>query len=254
MIPLNDQIMALLHHYFINGGYPEQLKQKDLNEYQQKTRTYIQFTLYKDIIRLFNVRDPGKLELLLTFIAEEGMHGSSYESLCNALQIRKETLLQYIRYLEYAFLISQSRMYSRNIRKKEINPKKIYVCDTGIRNALLDQFNGRILSDESEMGKIAETVVHDHAMRLKHNLNPAPVITLSYWKEKNEVDIVLEHAKKGIPIEVKYKNRILESDKKGLNQFLKKNQGIFGIMVTKNEIYLHENILEMPLWMFLLMC
>lgn len=255
LIPIKEKIEIAAIDYAKKGGYPLQLKIDDENNYTKQMQTYLDSTLYKDIVRIFEVRDPDILHLLLTIIAVEGVHGSTMEAYSSELGRRKETIQSYLNYLEKAFLISKSPFYSKNLRTRERNPKKIYISDTGIRNTILNQGTAKIAEDPAEMGKIIQTVVHDHAKRLKFNLESGALPTATYyWKKEKEVDIVIEINQKPIPIEVKYSNRIDKIDIIGLIRFQKKFKNPFGIVITKDKLELMENILYIPFWLFMLLC
>ena len=255
LIPIKEKIEIVALDYAKKGGYPLQLKMEDESSYTKQMQTYLDSTLYKDIVRLFEIRDPGVLHLLLTIVAGEGVHGSTIEAYSSELGKRKETIQNYLNYLEKAFLISKSPFYSKNMRTRERNPKKIYISDTGIRNTILNQGSARIAEDPAEMGKIVQTVVHDHAKRLKFNLESGALSTTTYyWKKDKEVDIVIEINQKPIPIEVKYSNSIDKSDISGLISFQKKFKNPFGIVITKDRLELVENIIYIPYWLFMLLC
>ena len=123
-----------------------------------------------------------------------------------------------------------------------------------MRNAVLGRNRSQV---ESEIGKMAETVVVDHCRRLRYRLHPRSEFEVSYWRNKStEVDVVLDLGNLVIPIEVKYRESIGRGkDRKGLRCFLEENEGTdFGIIVSKDELSLEENILAIPLWLFLLIC
>ena len=95
-------------------------------------------------------------------------------------------------------------------------------------------------------------------MRLKYRIHPTNNFILNYWRAKNqkEIDIVMDLGDTLLPIEVKYTESINSEDKNNLKQYLiehKKKAG-FGILVTKDEIFLDNNIIGIPLWLFLLIC
>jgi predicted AAA+ superfamily ATPase len=102
---------------------------------------------------------------------------------------------------------------------------------------------------------VVEAVVADHSKRLKFDVEPASEIQLFYWKNKGyETDIIIEILQKPIPIEVKYRDKIDKRDLKGLLEFSKKHKSPFQIAITREKLDLNENIIFIPLWLFLLMC
>jgi len=161
---------------------------------------------------------------------------------------------EYLDYLESVFLISRAQFYSKSRAKRIRKQDKIYLNNVGLRNVLVNRLNEQLFTDEKELGKIAEILVHDHAKRLfcLECRNP----DIFYWKNKNgkEVDVIAEVKNKPIPIEVKYKNTISLDDLKGINSFISQKKSSFGFVITKDRIDKKENLIFIPLWMFLLLC
>jgi predicted AAA+ superfamily ATPase len=74
-------------------------------------------------------------------------------------------------------------------------------------------------ADESLIGKVVETVVI--------NNNKAEF----FWKNSHEIDMVLDD----VPVEVKYKEKILDADLKGVIAFMRKFKKKEAILLTKND-------------------
>ncbi len=51
-----DRITLLLHDYLLGGGYPEVVKTDDLYLAAESLKTYLNLTIYKDIVRTFKIR------------------------------------------------------------------------------------------------------------------------------------------------------------------------------------------------------
>ena len=58
-----------------------------------------------------------------------------------SLEMSHETVNSYIDLLEKGFIVFRLSGFSRNLRKEVTKMNKIYFYDTGIRNALLENFN-----------------------------------------------------------------------------------------------------------------
>lgn len=52
----------------------------------------------------------------------------------------RATVADYIRLLEQCFIVKTCPSYARRVRNELKKSKKIYFCDTGIRNAILKRF------------------------------------------------------------------------------------------------------------------
>jgi predicted AAA+ superfamily ATPase len=127
------------------------------------------------------------------------------------------------------------------------------LSDIGIRNMLNGTYSPKALADSKDVGLMAETVAHNHLLRLAFFLDPYNARCF-YWKNGNEIDNVFVFAKKPVPVEVKYQNAINIADAEGCLKFMEENRSPFGIIITKNRLDYKNRIFYIPLWYFLLMC
>lgn len=254
LIPIENKIKIHLNEYLLKDGYPE-LLEMDLIKCKEKLKNYLSLTLYKDIVRIFEIRDPKALDDLVGLLATNSSQRVDYSSLSKTLSIKIDTLMKYLNYLESIFLISRTEFYSKSRSSRIRKSRKIYLNNVGLRNALLGFMNENLFQDNTEIGKVVETIVFDHCKRLKFCLDKDINAKLYYWKtEKDEeIDIIAEIFGNPIPIEVKYRNEIKDSELKGIKEFLKEN-GKFGIVVSKDIFEIRENIVFLPLWLFLMIC
>lgn len=255
LTPYEDSLKALLQMYLLKDGYPGLLDESSLRVCTQKLKDYLSLTLYKDVVQIFGIRDPVVLEELVVLLAGASSSLVEYSALSRTLSTKLDTIKNYLGYLDAVFLISRSEFYSKSraarIRKRD----KIYVTNVGLRNALLGQLEESLLGDITSVGKIVETLVHEHCLRLCFYL-AGPPAKLFYWRTPggNEVDIVMEVSRRLIPIEVTYRADIGKKELRGINEFMKKHGSSFSIFVTRDTFDLRGEIVYIPLWLFLLMC
>lgn len=250
-----DRLTIYLQSYLLKGGYPEVVKSEDLYFAAENLKTYLNLTIYKDIVKTFKIRDPVAFEELVAILGRECCHRLNYSELARTLGLKRQTLRSYIYYLKTAFLISESEYYSRSRVKRVRREKKVYINDSGIRNVVVGALSEYLLSNAAELGRVVEAVVADHCKRLKFDLEPALETQLFYWKNSGrETDIVVEIFQRSLPVEVKYRDRIGRKDLKGLEEFAEKHDSPLQIVVTKEKLDLDGSIVMVPLWLFLLMC
>jgi len=250
-----DRLLLFLQGYLLKGGYPEVVAIEDLDTASEILRNYLSLTIYKDIVRTFKIRDPIAFEELVSVLAKESCHRVNYSKLARNLGLKRQTLKSYIYFLKTAFLISESEFYSHSRMKRVRREKKVYINDVGIRNVAIGALNEYLLRDPAELGKVAQSVVVDHCRRLKFSLEKSAETQLFYWKNQGyETDIVIELFQRPLPIEVKYKDAISKKDLRGLQEFSQKHIPPVSIVVTKSKFDISENLVFIPLWLFLLMC
>ncbi len=255
LTPHESALRTLLQEYLLKDGYPGLLGVTSLKLCAQKLRDYLSLTLYKDIVQIFGIRDPVALEELVVLLADASSSLVEPSSLSKTLSIKLDTLKGYLDYLERVFLISRAEFYSKSraarIRKRD----KIYVTNVGLRNALLGQLDESLLGDATALGKVMETVVHEHCLRLSFHTSGPPA-KLFYWRtpQKNEVDIVMEIGRRPVPIEVTSGDEIPQRKLRGIDRFERDHDPPLSIVVTKSILGSEGRRIRIPLWLFLLMC
>ncbi|MEK6843170.1 MAG: ATP-binding protein [Candidatus Micrarchaeota archaeon] len=253
LTPAQNEIEILLSEYLVKGGYIELLSNEDYPDCSKYLREMLQLVIYRDIVKVFDVRNPKALEDVLLYLATHSSERLSKQNLSQTMKIKIDTLSEYLNYLKDVFFITSSRIYATNRARQLRNPEKTYIMDTGIRNALNGTYSKSALTNSTDVGLMAETVVHDHLRRLSFFLGSLNAECF-YWKNGTEIDNVLVYSRAPLPVEVKYQNKINDDDEKSIKSFLKENKSHFGIIITKNKLEYKNNVFLIPLWLFLLLC
>ena len=112
----------------------------------------------------------------------------SLNELAGLLGIDKNTVAGYIRILEQAFIIYPLRPFSRNLRNELKKMRKIYFLDTGIRNALINNFNPLALRQDA--GARWENFMVSERVKLNSNQNRS--VNMYFWRthQQQEIDLV----------------------------------------------------------------
>lgn len=128
-----------LEQRIIYGSYPEVIRNKgDEKEILKEiTGSY----LYKDLLAYKGIKKPEIIEKLLKALALQIGNEVSYNELAGLVQVDKNTIQTYLELLEKAFVIFRLQPLSRNLRNEISSSRKIYFYDTGVRNALISNFN-----------------------------------------------------------------------------------------------------------------
>lgn len=144
--------------------------------------------LYKDVFTLKDVRKPETLEKLVQALAYQIGSQVSYRKLSDLIKVDKGTIERYIRLLEEAFIVFRLPSYSRNLRNELKRSRKIYFWDTGVRNAVLNQFTS--LELRSDKGHLWENFMI--AERMKYIQNENLMRKSYFWRttRNNEIDYV----------------------------------------------------------------
>lgn len=199
----NIELKRLIENRVIYGMYPEVLgsigKEKEMLE--EISRSY----LYKDIFQYQQLKNPELLEKLLQALALQIGSEVSFTELSNLLGVDKKTVERYIDLLKKAFVIFTLTPFSRNLRNELTKLRKIYFIDTGIRNALINNFNK--LNLRQDTGSLWENFLISE--RLKKNNNRGIHPNTYFWRtyEGQEIDYIEEESGKLRAFEMKWQKK-----------------------------------------------
>lgn len=205
-------------------------------------KSILEKVIYIDIPKVFTIEHNDLLLRLLKIISSNPGMIIEYESLAGELGINRATLSNYLFYLEEAFLARKIYNFSNNRLTSERKLKKFYLNSTSFFPYLCPEI------DES---KLIENLVVTY---LNSNF---------FWRtpQKYEVDVILKNNDEVIPVEIKYKEKIINKDMKNLLRFCRKFGAKEALMITKDKIgeskfesgnKKNVKIKFIPAWKFLL--
>lgn len=187
LMVFRNQIESLLIESMVFGGYPEAVVTADKQQYLTNLVTDY---LLKDILHSGLVKAPEVIHRLLSLLAYQAGSVVSVNELANTLNISRITVDRYLDLLEQTFVIFRLPAFSNNPRKEISKSQKIFFWDTGVRNALINEFNTHI--NRPDIGKLWENwVIAEFAKTifLEGNLR-----STYFWQSRlgSEVDLVIK--------------------------------------------------------------
>ncbi|MEO0156356.1 MAG: ATP-binding protein, partial [candidate division WOR-3 bacterium] len=207
-----DKLRKSFNNFVLSLGFPElvDISEKEIIKKYVK-ESIVEKIIYRDFSYLFKVKNVSLIESLLNIFIEEPGQLIEIDKLAGELKISRQTLSNYLSYLEESFLLQKLYNFSRSRRKVERKLKKYYPAVVSIDLVFRD--------DELSRSKVFEWLV---VQKLKAEF---------FWRDpyKNEVDVILSN-KNPIPIEIKYR-RI---DISGLLKFMEKFRVNKGYVITYN--------------------
>ncbi len=234
-------ILNQLKRYLREGGFPIVVLQEDERTKDDYLKAYYDSIVYRDIIRVNEIRNQKALAELLHYLFTNVTAPYSYRRLKDLLGIDLETVQDYIHFAEMAKVLFEVTHFAYSLQAQKRPNRKIYCIDNGLRNAVSFRFS----EDE---GKLAENLVFIELLRSGS--------TPFYWKKKKEVDFVVKGPDNLLTaINVSYTDAISAREKDGLQEFA----GEFGdkvkkmIILTKDTEQGSDDISLIPLWKWLLM-
>ncbi len=175
-------VRAALEDYLRWGGFPEVVLAEEalrpliLGEYAS-------LMLYRDVVERYGVRNEALMREMLRFAFRNTASLLNVSKLHRdfgslGFRVSKNTLHEYLGFLEDSFLLFLLPKHERSLRKQAHNPKKLHVIDPG----LVAAFHGH---PDRDVGHKLETVVFLHLRRRQHGL-------FYYSRASVEVDLCNE--------------------------------------------------------------
>lgn len=184
---LNKQISSLLFENMVFGSYPESITTSDKQAY---LIDLVSDYLLKDVLYSGLIKQPNLIKRLLSLLAYQAGSEVSVNELSKNLAVSRVTVSKYLDLLEQTFVIFRLPAFGNNPRKEIVKSQKIYFWDTGIRNALINEFNLDI--NRTDIGSLWENwIVAEFA---KRNFLNGNVDKMYFWRTKigSEVDLVIK--------------------------------------------------------------
>ena len=146
-----------LQNYLDTGGFPEFVKYNN----PDILTTLFEDILYRDIAVRHGIRDVESLKRLLLFLVANVGNLVTATKLTQALGIKSSaTVLSYFSFFEQTYLLGLMPRFSYSYRAQLVNPRKIYIIDNGLINAVSP-------SHSKNSGKKLENVIY-WALRQKN--------------------------------------------------------------------------------------
>jgi len=222
------EILSEFRRFTFCNGFPEAVGESEEFIIKYIKENVVEKIIYRDIPQIIQIGNPEILFQIFSIIAKKPGQLINIDSLAGTVNITRQTVSNYLDYLEKSFLIRKLYNYSNNPRKTQTRLKKYYPTiimpeDTGNRELF---------------GMVFEAVI-------VNSLNAE-----YFWRDvyKNEVDVVLRN-KDILPIEIKVSDININS----LKLFMRKFKLKKGVLLTYDkESKEIDGIKIIPFYEFLL--
>ena len=190
-----NRLLNLLNEYLVYGGYPEAVIERERR--MKILREIWDVTIARDIIDRWRIRNIRALKLLIRALRksrEFSIHKFYRYLKSLGLKISKNTLYNYIEYLNDSLILYLLKKYSPSYKDIEMSIPKIFFVDNGLYMA------------EESISKLMENLVFMELRRRNYVENEK----LFYWKNSfgREIDfIVLDGELIQVCYELTYENR-----------------------------------------------
>ena len=198
------------------------------------------------MIERYHIREIAPLRYLINYLFKNRSTLVSINRLYNDLKsqgvsISKNTVYDYVAYLQDCYAILSIPMHSRSIKEQNRNPQKIYAIDNGF---------GLTTNITKEYGKNFENTVFMH---LKQTYD----VAVFYYKGNQEVDFYLPDKKLLVNVSYDISHpQTYDREIKGLQEAMTELKINTAYLITDNVkekiMYKKQTIHVVPLWEWLL--
>lgn len=240
---LGGEVAPHLDRFLSGGGFPEVVKHADPEANHLLLQQYISDIVLRDIARRHNIRRIEVLQKLALYLIFNMSAGLNITRIAELLGSNRTTILDLIAHLQEVYLVflTGSFSFQPSERLSSTRARKVYCVDNGLFAAI------NAASPREDLKKWRNAVFQ----RLRFQWGE----TLYYWRDKVEVDFVMED---GFPVGVAESDAAesLDRDIYRLFHFLNAHNRPEGLMISQKKLQIHEEggrrIVVMPLWLFLL--
>jgi predicted AAA+ superfamily ATPase len=211
------ETQANLESRLIYGSYPEVVTMQNNRLREEYLNEMVSSYLFKDILELNGIRHSNKLVRLLQLLAFQIGKDVSLNELGTQLEMSKNTVERYLDLLEKVFVIYRRSSFSRNLRKELAKSQRYNFYDTGIRNALIRNFNP--IAIRNDVGEIWENYVITERMKKQEYLREKA--DSYFWRtyDKKEIDLVEEKGGQLHGFEIKWQSVPIKAPTDWQNQY-----------------------------------
>ncbi|MFA5420513.1 MAG: ATP-binding protein [Patescibacteria group bacterium] len=212
---------SVLKNVLVYGQYPYAVNYPSDKKY---ILNFVDSLIFKDILELNLIENKKLAKDLLKLLALQIGNLINYSELALSLKADQRTIKRYIEIFEQSFVLFRLYPYSKNKRDEISKSPKVFFYDTGVRNAIINNFSDIDL--RIDKGALFENFIISEMIKQNDYLDDS--FNFYYWRSKQgaEIDLVLEKEGKIIGIEIKYnsdkhnkafKNRYPEAIVKNIN-------------------------------------
>jgi predicted AAA+ superfamily ATPase len=229
-----------------------------------RLRENVQNALYQDVPGFESIQTIADLERLCALAARNRAAESfRYQDLVELFDVDRRTIADsYLPALAELYLLTGVTEYD-NSRPRGV---RLYLRDTGLVTALADGNASAVRDDFQREAELARVAAFDHTMRFAYGINAAqgndPTPSVQYWRgRKGEVDFVFEIGDTPVPIGLAYRSRARDDSLAAVQQFKQEYDTPVGFLLTGDTVQdtepirkLDDGIIQLPYWLYLLLC
>ena len=165
--------------------------------------SYLTTYVERDIRQIINVSDLLLFQKFLKLCAGRIGQILNFSSLATECGISQPTAKRWLSLLVSSYVLFLPKPYHKNFNKRLVKSPKLYFYDTGLACHLLEISKKEQLSYHHMRGELFENFVIVEIIKSYYSKGKNPPIY--FWRNQSgvEIDVIIDHAKSPLPIEIK---------------------------------------------------
>ncbi len=185
------------------GSLPKIFDFNNDNDRAAYLHSYVMTYLKEEVIAEQLVRKLEPFRLFLPVIGQMSGKVINFSKIAKEVESDTKTIQNYFQILEDTLIGYFLPAFSRSIRKSQRGAPKFYLFDIGVKRALEESLNSKVVQSTSYFGELFEHFIILEVLRL--NSYSGQNYKLSYLQTTNggEIDLILTKGSKNILVEIK---------------------------------------------------
>ena len=231
----SKQIAELSREYIVTGQFPETRK---LGIPERRHEYIVESVIGKvleDCTHIFSIEKTDEFKLITRHLLNNV--GSIFEltNIGREVAVSKKTLEKYVEYLKESYIFEILYKYHKSLIKRGRILKKLYTPCVNFTCALNHYKESHIDEVPQAFGKIIENIVYN-VLKQKYKDNKITE-ALSFWRKgEKEIDFLVIHNNKQLPIEVKFSSSASSKDLSAMTDYMRNKKLEYGVVVTRDEL------------------
>jgi len=232
------KIIPPIENFLLYGSLPAIFLETNLSIKDEELDSYVDLYLEDEVRAEALVRDIGAFENFLKLASIESGNLINFDKISQDIGVARTTIVAYYQILEDCLIAERIEPYIKSkTRKKLIKSPKYLFFDLGLRRFAAEE---QTSLPQKYLGNLFEQFIGLELIRWARLQDSK--INVHFWKDPSgpEVDWVLSHGDKLLPIEVKWTNTPSFRDAKHLELFLneypKANKGYVICQTSNNQL------------------
>lgn len=208
LFKVTGELYLHLEEFLVFGGYPEVVLSKNKGEV---LGSIFDLFVKKDLREYLKVEKLASMKRLIELLAVNNGKKLKFDMLSQSCSLFFKEVKDYVEVLKESHIVEEVRPFHTNRNSELVKIPKFYFLDNGVRNYFVNNFNSLEKRDDAPF--LFEGFIVSEFVKKG--------VGVRFWQDKNkhEVDVIIEHGEKRIPIEIKFKKHLNGDDLLGLSAF-----------------------------------